>query len=267
MTLRELRARLIYKLGLATHIFIHIPKNAGVAVRKAPALQNRLVSADPYFHKSKAYTQELAAYMKERGEHHGYQHARWRDLDPVKLAQLKPVAIIRNPWARTVSRFRFAQTALMNGKIDSAYAAPTFEEFLEERHIYADLPFYWHSAVRDWYPQSDYVTNTDGVIKADLISQETMQSDLIQYFDLKHSLAKRNVSGGQKGDYQSYYTPKTVQIVADWYAKDIELFDFDFDTPARKNTLISKIQSETCISQCLILKESNIEPFLGCLAV
>lgn len=239
MNLREMRAIACYHLGLATHLFIHIPKNAGVAVRKSPLLKNRIVSADPYFHKSRAYTRELAAFMRERGEHHGYQHARLRDLDPVKLAKLQPLAIIRNPWARTVSRFRFAQTAIQNGTTEETYTANNFEAFLDERHKYGGLPFYWHRAIRGWYQQSDYVTHTDGKIGADLIRQEFLSTEVMRYFDLPDTLRHRNISRVGDSDYKSFYTPKTIKIVADWYAQDIKTFGFDFDTAATKNMMFA----------------------------
>jgi hypothetical protein len=35
------------------------------------------------------------------------------------------------------------------------------------------------------------------------------------------------------------YSPKTIQIVADWYQKDIVTWGFDFDTGAKKNTIYS----------------------------
>ncbi|WP_412506781.1 hypothetical protein [Roseovarius sp. SYSU LYC5161] len=156
MNLRELSATTIYQLGLARWLFIHIPKNAGMAIRKNPELSNCLVSADPWFHFNRNYTQELAAYMAERGEHHGFQHARLRDIRADVRARLQPVAVVRNPWARVVSRYRFARTAIEIGTADDDYVAPTFEAFLEERHVHGNLPFYWHRAIRGWYLQKDY---------------------------------------------------------------------------------------------------------------
>jgi hypothetical protein len=37
-------------------------------------------------------------------------------------------------------------------------------------------------------------------------------------------------------DYRTMYTPKTRQMVADAFAKDIEHFGFDFEGPATRNT-------------------------------
>jgi len=53
---------------------------------------------------------------------------------------------------------------------------------------------------------------------------------------------ERNVTaikkfGGNKEvqNYKDLYTKETIQIVADWYQKDIEYWGFDFDTSATKN--------------------------------
>ena len=45
----------------------------------------------------------------------------------------------------------------------------------------------------------------------------------------------RNVTAVNKGTYQDVYTDKTIQIVADWYKADIDMFGYDFDTGAQKN--------------------------------
>lgn len=236
MNTRELQSIFFYHLGLSKYLFLHIPKNAGVAIRKSRELSRRIVSADPYFHASRQYTRELKSYMDGRGEHHGYQHARWRDIDPAVWSRLKPVAVIRNPWARCVSRYRFA---LLAAKAQSRFPttnATSFEMFLEERHKFGELPFYWHRAIRGWYPQADYVTDNEGHIRVDILRQEALGQDAMRYFSLSSPIVRRNRSG-EGVDYRSFYTPQTIQIVADWYKADIDLFGFDFDSGATRNTV------------------------------
>ncbi len=180
--------------------------------------------------------------MKAAGEHHGIHHARYRDLRPSVVNRLQPFAIIRNPWARVVSRFEFFKFAERSGSASSDYGPATFEEFLEERHKYGNREFYWHRAIRGWYPQRDYVVDDAGDIAVDLLRQEELKTEAMDYFDLSEPLARRNSSSKdvkQKRDYKDYYTPETIQIVADWYADDIETFGFDFDTSATRNTYYS----------------------------
>lgn len=234
-TMREVTALLNWHLGRARWIFIHIPKNAGVSIRKSPELSGRLISAERQFHKSRAYTDALTATMRAAGEHHGYQHARWRDLDPKVTARLTAIAVVRNPWARLHSRWRFAQLAARQGKLGAHYADLGLEAFLEERHVYGGREFYWHRAIRGWYPQVDYVTDEQGKLRADLLRLEHLDDEAQRYFGLSAPLRKRNASAPARLDYRDAYTPETIRIVADWYAEDIETFGFDFDTAATRN--------------------------------
>jgi len=238
MTLRELRAIISFRLGIAKWLFIHIPKNAGVSMAKHPDLKNLLLRPEKSFHISKAYTRELLTVMAAAGEHHGIQHARWRDVKPAVRDRLQPVAIVRNPWSRVVSRYKFAQT--IAARDGSRSVAASFKAFLEERHEYGHRPFYWHRAIRGWYPQADYVTDEEGHLRADILRQEHLAEEAPRYFQIAAPPQPRSLSVHGAGTrYQDYYTPQSIQIVADWYARDIELFGFDFDTAATQNCSFS----------------------------
>lgn len=235
MNLRTIRAYFDYYAGNASYLFVHIPKNAGVAIRKSPMLQGKLVASEPRFYRSREYLHQLRAFMQANGEHHGLHHARLVDLADEVKSRLQPVAVIRNPWARVVSRYRFSRFAIANGKAPASYAPETFEAFLEERHVYGKKEFYWHRAIRGWYPQADYVVDEQGAIAAHLLRQEHLSDECMRYFDINAPLAERNVSGMQQRPYQDFYNARTEQAVADWYAKDIELFGFDFNSAAKRN--------------------------------
>lgn len=239
MSIRVFRNYVAYYTGRAEFLFIHIPKNAGVSIRKHPELRGRVVAAERLFLKSRAYSTGLLQTMAENGEHHGIQHARLRDVDTKVLSRLKPFAVVRNPWARVVSRYTFAELAKRQGTAAGDYSADSFEAFLDERHVWGGKPFYWHRAIRGWYPQVDYVTDETGAIRADLLRLEHLGEEAARYFGLTAPLLTRNRSSSAKRDYRDYYTDHTIQIVADWYKDDIERFGFDFDGTATRNTLYS----------------------------
>jgi hypothetical protein len=46
---------------------------------------------------------------------------------------------------------------------------------------------------------------------------------------------KDNGNTGHGLSYKDIYTKETIQIIADWYKKDIDYWGFDFDTPATRN--------------------------------
>lgn len=236
LTLRDIQALTAVYTGSVDHLFIHIPKNAGVSLRKNRDLRWKMVGVHRQFLRDRAYVRELLTTMGAAGQHHGIAHARLRDLKPWLAQRLQPVAIVRNPWARTVSRYRFALLAAEQGSPFSVAGTDSFEAFLETRHEDGTRPFFWHRAVRGWYPQRDYVVDDSDHIAADILRQEHLGTDASAYFNLTQPPRPRNVTSSKAPeDWRSLYTSETVQAVAEWYAGDIEAFGFDFDTPATRN--------------------------------
>ena len=217
-------------------LFIHIPKNAGVTVRHSPIFSERIIDARPETHVSKEYTNALLKAMNAIGDHHGYAHARWIDFREDLRRSYDAVTIVRNPWDRVVSRYFFAKKTIeIEKKNLPDYAdISSFEAFLEERYKWENKPFMWHRAIRGWYNQVDYVIDENNKIRCDILRQEKLSYDLKSYFKVLDMPRSRNVTGLNK-DYRTIYTPQTIQIVADWYKKDIDTFGFDFDTTATKN--------------------------------
>jgi len=218
-------------------IFVHIPKNAGMTIRHSPFLKDKIMVNGAQTHKSREYTQELLDTMAMTGDHHGIEHARWRDLNPIYTSRFGAFAVVRNPWDRVVSRYFFAKKVIeVEKKSPASYAdVSSFDAFLEERHNWGNHPFMWHRAVRGWYPAVDHVTDEQGNLKCDMIRFENLNEDLISYFNIPTMSRARNVTALNKGTYMDMYTDKTKQIIADWYAKDIDMWGFDFDTGATKN--------------------------------
>ena len=218
-------------------IFIHIPKNAGTTIRLSPILKDRLIEATPDVHKSREYSRAVKAHMDKIGDHHGYEHARWRDLDPNITSAYPAFAVIRNPWDRVVSRYFFAKKLIEVEKKERVgkHKIDSFEHFLEERFEWGNMEYMWHRAVRGWYPAYDYVTDEKDNIRCDLLRFENLNDDLCKYFDIPIMSRARNVTALNKGSYRDIYNDKTIQIVADWYQKDIDTWGYDFDSGPTKN--------------------------------
>lgn len=223
---------------MSRKIFIHIPKNAGMTIRHSPYLKDKIFVAGADLHKNALYTKQLKHTMTSTGDHHGNEHARWRDLNPNYTGKYKAFAIIRNPWDRVVSRYFFAKKIIeVEKKIPASYAdVSSFEAFLEERHKWGNKDFMWHRAVRGWYPATDHVTDLQGNLVCDMISYENYEPDLLEYFNLTEMSRARNVTALNSGSYMDMYTPKTIQIIGDWYKKDIDMFGYDFNSGPTKNT-------------------------------
>jgi hypothetical protein len=219
-------------------IFIHIPKNGGMTIRHSPQLKNKIVVAGQNTHVNKTYTQELHAKMKSLGDHHGNEHTPWRYINEGITSTFRAFAIARNPWDRVVSRYFFAKKVIeVEKKVPASYAdVSSFEAFLEERHKWGSSKYMWHRAVRGWYPTAFHVTNKYGELKCDMLSFENYNAEVCAYFGIPEMSRARNVTALNKGTYQSVYTPKTIQIIADWYKDDINMFGYDFDSGPTKNT-------------------------------
>jgi hypothetical protein len=220
-------------------LFIHIPKNAGMTIRRSPMLNNRIMLAGSNIHKSPEYSQAVLDKMNSLGDHHGFEHARWRDVHPSVRDRNNAFAVIRNPWDRVVSRYFFAKKVIeVERKVSKEYAdVSSFEAFLEERHKWGEEKYMWHRAVRGWYPAFDHVSDDTGRVRCDIIRFENLNADLCRYFNLVEMSAARNVTAVNKGTYRDVYTDNTIQIVADWYKKDIEHWGYDFDSGPTRNTM------------------------------
>ena len=220
-------------------LFIHIPKNAGMTIRRSPMLNSKIMLAGSNIHKSPEYSQAVLDKMNSLGDHHGFEHARWRDVHPSIRDRQNAFAVIRNPWDRVVSRYFFAKKVIeVEKKVSPEYAdISSFEAFLEERHKWGGEEYMWHRAVRGWYPAFDHVSDGSGNVRCDIIRFENLNADLCRYFNLTEMSKARNVTAINKGTYRDVYTDKTIQIVADWYKKDVEHWGYDFDSGPTRNTM------------------------------
>ena len=218
-------------------IFVHIPKNAGMTIRHSAFLKDKILVNNQNTHKSREYTQELLDTMAMTGDHHGIEHARWKDLNPDYTKQFGAFAVIRNPWDRVVSRYFFAKKVIeVERKVDASYAdVSCFEAFLEERHKWGKHPFMWHRAIRGWYPALDHVSDNAGNVRCDIIRFEQLNADLIKYFNIPQMSRARNVTALNEGSYRDMYNAETAKIVGDWYKDDIDYFGYDFDSGPSKN--------------------------------
>lgn len=218
-------------------IFVHIPKNAGMTIRHSPFLKDKIIVNTAQTHKSREYTQQLLDKMAMTGDHHGIEHARWRDLNPTYTSRYGAFAVVRNPWDRVVSRYFFAKKVIeVEKKMHPSYAdVSSFDAFLEERHKWGNDLFMWHRAVRGWYPAFDHVSDEQGNVKCDILRFEHLNEDLMAYFKIPQMSRARNVTALNKGTYMDMYNEKTKQIVADWYAKDIEHWGYEFESGPTQN--------------------------------
>ena len=230
-------------------LFIHIPKNAGLTVRRF--LSQQIVTCGHGKFITSDYEKRLLESVKADGEHPALEHARYRDVSKELTNNHQAFAIVRNPWTKVVSRYLFGLRGIEKGSVRKGYIPGSFEEFLEQRFEFGEREFYWHRAVRGWYPQKEHVADENGNIKCDILRFEHFEQDLRKYFNIPTSQVIKSSNNFHRGnkdpkwskwdiDYRTLYNDRTIQIVADWYKVDIDTFGFDYDTTATKNVWVGE---------------------------
>lgn len=190
-------------------IFFHIPKTAGVSV--AQALYGNLAGGH----------NTLLDYLVAFG--------------PDNLRSYFKFAFVRNPWDRVLSAFRFLRQGGFNER-DRTWAN-------EHLARYSDFQDFVHhglhtQAVRNWIhfvPQYRFVCWPGSTTP--YLNYIGYFENLSACFDQVASrlgcgkvLPEENRSGDSGSDYRNEYDNSAKAIVADIYATDIDLFDYDFES-------------------------------------
>lgn len=132
-------------------------------------------------------------------------------------------AFVRNPWDKAVSQFVYLKTRPDLLRYMGLRRWVGFEKYLEaipnQPHVQA-------------YEQWRFLLDDDGELLVDFVGRFERLSDDFAVVrdqlgieaDLPHAMrsAKRKPTS-------AYYTPRTVDMVAELYARDIEMFDYRFE--------------------------------------
>jgi hypothetical protein len=208
---------LVKRARRPSHHLIHIPKNAGMALRQA--LAYRVSLSEPY-------------------------HYRYIDIVDRFGRGLKYFAIVRNPWSRTVSRYLYARQRCETWPADDprrAYmSTATFSDFVRDARVF-EIPAHpgmpWMGPTTSWYDQLEWMRDERGRVMCDALRFEHLEDDLSTYFGQQIRVPEKNRTR-QSMDYRRLYTDDLAQCVASRFARDIEHFGFTFDGPATKGIAI-----------------------------
>lgn len=208
-------------------LFVHIAKTGGTSVRVA--LKQR-TWADPYFP-----LMFLCSRLSHLTGHklgckfprHSKIVAAQQMLPAEYFTQLFKFAFVRNPWDLQVSSFhhiRRERPHLLNGHTD-------FESFLRYK-LDPERPYQYHIDTSIEL-QSDYLVDLHGKVLVDFIGRyERLQEDFDQVceriglrrFELPHRRQAKD-----RSDYRRYYSDETAELLGRHFARDVEIFGYDFD--------------------------------------
>lgn len=198
-------------------IFVAVPKTGTHSVRHA--LREHLGTEDMeqarLFVEKEFPIPELAAL---KHGHLSFEQVR-PFLEPEAFDSYLKFAFVRNPFDRFVSYCAFATSR--EGSFERDPKAVM-------RHFLLIAPPHDHIIFR---PQHNFLVGPDGELQTDFLGKvETMQScyDVIAdrigiaSTDLDHANRSR------RGDYRDYYDQELIDAAAKIYARDLELFGYDF---------------------------------------
>lgn len=194
--------------------FVHIPKTGGNTIRRLK-LQPELEIGDFCTETTtKEYQKQRNQFIKKMGMHANIFHDRLQDLT-IKAETV--FAVVRNPWDRVASMYRFRR------KLCKKDNQISFEDFVDSLN---KEPFYWLTASFGRFSCIDYLRNNRG-IKFETLMFENLVSEIRRFFDYDDVIGWQKKTNPGK-PYTEYYSGRTKKIVADWYKDDIETFGFEY---------------------------------------
>jgi hypothetical protein len=198
-------------------VFVAIPKTGTHSVRQA--LREQMGPED--MEQVKLFVDKSLPFPELAKLGHG--HISLRELQPHlsadDFAGFFKFAFVRNPFDRFVSYCSFMTRT--NDAFDRDPKAVM-------RHFLFTAPPMQHIL---FAPQYHFVTGADGALLADMIGRvEQMQESYDAICERigipTKELGKSNAS--KRGDYRAYYDQQLIDGVARLYARDLELFGYQF---------------------------------------
>jgi len=210
-------------------IFIHIFKTAGTSISARLAPHSRFIDSLVYGHWStrKFFIALNILFNRKSTEFlTGFNpHATAMEAKTKLAANIYDVffkfAFVRNPWDLHVSLY-FYLCKNKKHPLSKTVRAKNFAEFIE-----------WYIGT-DPKSQLDFVSDPFGGIIVDFIGKFENVSNDYDYIKTKLGLNSPplpmiNVSDNRStSDYRSYYNDKTYELVARYFKKDIEKFNYKF---------------------------------------
>jgi hypothetical protein len=203
-------------------IFVHVQKTAGTSLRKV--------------------LREQAPDSRLWLGRHGHASSGIAEMGRARWDDYFSFGFVRNPWDRLVSHYSMIQDRIAVLTPEQRSQARPFKVELWNYvlHFSHDFESFLDNCTglirdRDCYKsflfnQIDYLSDEDGKLAVDFVGRfENFEEDA------RHALDRIGISAevprlnrSARGDYRDYYTSLTRDLVAKRFARDIELFGYEF---------------------------------------
>lgn len=204
-------------------LFIHIPKTAGKSIIES-------------------FKNVSCEIIPNNRTHNNNFHSTLLDCKNLPdYNKIWKFTVVRNPWRRAVSWYNFRKKTLLlslkrmkNNNKSVVKVVNNFEKINKEYELmnedfnlwlesYIDCPwdFTWFSLSDDQTSWIEPFTDINKIFK-----YETLNKDFKKQFDL--TLPYYNVSTNQEYNWRSLYNKKSIDLIKDYYKRDIENFDYYF---------------------------------------
>ncbi|GHG91401.1 sulfotransferase family 2 domain-containing protein [Pseudodonghicola xiamenensis] len=206
------------------YVFIHIPKTGGTSL--ALALEARAMKDDLMLGDTPKARRRRHRLHSAPAQGRLWKHSTLADIEGLVpdslLDGLFAFTLVRNPWARALSYYRWLRLQSFDHPAVRLAGALSFEGFVT--HGDTRAAFRAH-------PFPSYMRRSDGREQcAAYIRLERFAEDaapLVAHLGFSLELPHENRSGPE-ADYPAIYTPRAAEAVAEACAQDIDRFGYDF---------------------------------------
>lgn len=213
-TLKELRSSIC-----ATGVwFIDIPRTSSTSIRE------QLGSAY-----EKSYLRESGAKRKYKlPDHMHYQEADRFMQDYGGLGSLGVLSIVRNPFDRIVSIWRYRQANKEIPQIDFNDFAHELEtpRFKDRNHLASSRHFRM--------TQCDFLRQQNGTIEVDLLGHFEKREQFLENVQNRYGITlessvRQECLNSTQESFRTYYNQRAVDAVKRYFQEDLDHFGYSFD--------------------------------------
>ncbi|HTW82732.1 MAG TPA: sulfotransferase family 2 domain-containing protein [Candidatus Sulfotelmatobacter sp.] len=221
-------------------IFIHIPKTAGSSMLQALHTEDAAweflnQNAWPRFFESpngvEMFRDMRGFFALNQISHFMEQHLPARILRQMVPAEVWSnyfkFAFVRNPWDLVVSTYvyfheifkQYPETAKTAADIAFISTNVDFSNYVRARPYFASEPGYL-----------PFITDKRGELIVDFVGRvETVDADMAEIGRrIGREIALPHLNRLPRANYREYYTPHTRELVAREFAREIEMFGYEF---------------------------------------